>query len=334
MQMSDLYYRLLVESSPDGIILTDLHSTILLANLAVARLHGSSELLGRSVLDFVITEDRARFRGIVDKALHVGYVRNAECRLRRGDASFVAGIAIAVVPDEGGMPAGLAYVIRDMTKEKQREDQLQDQALHDSLTGLPNRVLFSDRLSQAIENARRAKTQVGVLYIDLDHFKEVNDSFGHDFADVLLQQTARRMQQLVRASDTLARLGGDEFAVVLPGTDMPGATVIATKLKAGLGTSFQIVDNSIDIGASIGIAAYPVHGDDAPSVLRQADAAMYFDKRSGSGSDVGEDARAHVGMPPRLPTYTSDVFAAQVDPRVLSVALAQRSPESARTTAE
>lgn len=323
----DEYYRLLVETSPDGIILTDLDGTILIANAAAAKLHGDSsgdELLGTTFLDLVDPESQAHVREIIAEALHVGYIRNAECRLHHGNESVIAELAISIVADEARKPMGFVYVVRDVTRQKQREEQLKDQTLHDPLTGLPNRVLYHDRLGQAIESARRTKTQVGVLYIDLDHFKEVNDRFGHGYADALLQQTARRMQQTVRASDTLARLGGDEFAAVLPQADAAGAQVTAGKLKDELETSFQVAGNSVDIGASIGIAVYPEHGEDAVTLLRRADIAMYAAKRSGSRNVVWHPKQEDMLEHPRLPTRDSGALAVQVDPRVLALARVRR----------
>jgi diguanylate cyclase (GGDEF)-like protein/PAS domain S-box-containing protein len=323
VQDSDEHYRLLVETSLDGIILTDLDGTILIANEAAAKLHGGrsgDELLGTTFLDLVNTEDRTHVREIIEEALHVGYVRDAECRLRRGNESFIAEFVISVVTDELGKPTGFVNVVRDVTRQKQREEQLKDQALHDPLTGLPNRVLFHDRLGQAIESARRTKTQVSVLYIDLDCFKEVNDRFGHDYADVLLQQMARRMQQAIRASDTLGRLGGDEFAAVLPSADGAGAKVTAGKLKDEIGTSLQIAGTHIEIEASIGIAVYPVHGEDALSVLRRADMAMYAAKHSGRRNVISHPEQEDMLEHQRLPTRATDVLDAQVDPRVLRLA--------------
>jgi PAS domain S-box-containing protein len=188
---------------PDG--------TILLANEAAARLCAGQrpeDFGGRSIVNLVTTEDRARVQDLIEDEIQTQEIRTAECRLRDAKHVVVTEFAISVTTDEMGEPTGLLCVLRDVTRYEQREAELQDQTLHDPLTGLPNRFLFHDRLHQTIEIARRSESPVGVLYIDLDHFKAVNDSFGHDFADVLLPQTARRMQQTMRASDTLGRLAG------------------------------------------------------------------------------------------------------------------------------
>jgi diguanylate cyclase (GGDEF)-like protein/PAS domain S-box-containing protein len=331
VQGHEEHFRLLVETSPDGIILTDLGGTIVYANAAAATLCGNQrgeELHGTTMLNRINAEDRAHLRDITEGALHGANIQNAECRLICGTNSFIAEIAISVARNKEEEPTGFVHVIRDITGHKQREEELKDQILHDPLTGLPNRVLVHDRLHQAIENARRMETEVGVLYIDLDHFKEVNDRFGHDYADVLLQQASRRMQQTVRASDTLGRLGGDEFAAVLPYAGEDGAKVTADKLKDEVEVSYLIAGIHITIGASIGIAVYPAHGEDAMTVLRRADLAMYAAKRRGSRNvtwhSEDEDMPEHLG----LSVHASDVAAVQVDPRVLSMAKGRR-PSSA-----
>jgi diguanylate cyclase (GGDEF)-like protein/PAS domain S-box-containing protein len=324
MQVSEEQYRLLVETSPDGLILTDLNGTILMANAAAARLHGvdsAEDLLGSNVVGLFAAEDREHVRALMNEAFDGGHVPSAECRLLRGNDTVIAEFLISAVHDEDAKPTGFVQVVRDITRQKRREEQLKDQALHDPLTGLPNRVLFSDRLTQAIEIARRTMTQVAVLYIDLDDFKQVNDTFGHDQADHLLQQVAQRACSSIRASDTLARLGGDEFAAVLPQADVAGAQVAAEKLRIELGTPFAIAEHSITMGASIGIALYPVHGDDPSTILRRADIAMYAAKRSGRRSLIWRpEQEAELGQE-HVPSLDSAVPVIQVDPRVLALAV-------------
>jgi diguanylate cyclase (GGDEF)-like protein/PAS domain S-box-containing protein len=325
----DERYRVLVQTAPDGMLLASLDGTILLANEAAARFCGrqhAEDLCGRPMVDLVHPDDQTRLRNTIDNALQTGRFATVECRLR-GAPHPVAEFAVSVSMDERGEPAGLVSVVRDVSRYKQREAELEVQTLHDPLTGLPNRVLFHDRLAQAIESARRSAAPVGVLYIDLDHFKAVNDRCGHDFGDVLLRQTAHRMQRTMRASDTLGRLGGDEFAVVLPQTDVTGTAIMAAKLKDELGRTVQLGGNAIAVGASIGIAVYPVHGDDAPSVLRQADSAMYADKRSRRGHGARHSGLEDLleASPLSLSTAsTADVIAVQVDHRVLSAAERRR----------
>jgi len=180
----------------------------------------------------------------------------------------------------------------EVAQRKRAEAALEHQALHDALTDLPNRLLLNDRLEHAIALARREQTPVALLMLDLDRFKDVNDTFGHMVGDHLLQEVARRMRDTLRASDTGARLGGDEFAVMLPNTDEGGACEAARKFLTALDEAVVVDDRHLDVRASIGIAMFPDHGDDAQSLLRQADIAMYSAKRAGGGLSVytsGED---------------------------------------------
>lgn len=324
MQASDERYRLLVETTPDGLILTDLNGTILMANAAAARLYGADtteDLLGRKVYSLFAAEDRDHVRALMNEAVDGGRIGSAECRLRRGNDTVFAEVLISTVHDEDAKPMGFVQVVRDISRQKRREEELKDQALHDPLTGLPNRVLFNDRLTQAIEIARRTMTQVAVLYLDLDYFKQVNDSFGHDQADHLLQQVANRACSSIRASDTLARLGGDEFAAVLPHGDVAGAQVTAEKLRTELRKPFHIAEHSITLGASIGIALFPLHGDDPMMILRRADIAMYAAKHSGRRSAIWHPEQEAALGQEHLLTHDSAVPVMQVDPRVLTLAV-------------
>lgn len=164
-------------------------------------------------------------------------------------------------------------------ERKQDETRLRYQALHDALTGLPNRTLFLDRLEMALRRARRDREEVGVLYLDVDDFKEVNDGYGHDVGDELLRALAGRLRDCVRESDTVARMGGDEFTVVLPrvrGAD-GGATVVE-KVGLALGAPYRVGSATLTVTVSVGMAVYPQNGADADRLLRHADADMYARK--------------------------------------------------------
>ena len=158
------------------------------------------------------------------------------------------------------------------------------QALHDPLTGLPNRELFADRVGQAIRNADRELRPAALLLLDLDRFKEVNDTLGHHHGDLLLIQVGQRLARALREADTVARLGGDEFAVLLPGATAEGAGAVADKLRVALQQPLSIGGITLDLDASIGIAVYPEHGNDPAELLQHADVAMYGANRPMSGS--------------------------------------------------
>jgi diguanylate cyclase (GGDEF)-like protein/PAS domain S-box-containing protein len=185
---------------------------------------------------------------------------------------------------DGGV-AGLVGTIIDITAQKRAEERIQYVANHDSLTGLPNRLLFNDRLDQAISLAKRDARQLALLYLDLDKFKPVNDSLGHDAGDQVLIGVAGRLREQVRESDTVARVGGDEFAVILRDISGPqDAATVAQKIIDNLATPFRLGDHSeaVEIGTSIGIAVYPSDAQDRDSLIKKADTTMYGAKTRGN----------------------------------------------------
>jgi diguanylate cyclase (GGDEF)-like protein len=177
----------------------------------------------------------------------------------------------------------MANILTTSIRRRQIEEKLEHQSQHDSLTGLPNRALFMERLAKAIQNVL---SPPAVLLIDLDRFKDVNDTLGHHVGDLLLQQVTARFGEVLKTIDTLARLGGDEFAVLLPRTTEKDAVAVADKILLKLKTSFLLENRTCEVGASIGIAIAPRHGDDRHTLMRRADVAMYAAKRSGGGFAV------------------------------------------------
>jgi diguanylate cyclase (GGDEF)-like protein len=169
---------------------------------------------------------------------------------------------------------------------RQQLEEIEHQALHDSLTGLPNRALFRDRVEQALLAARRNGERVAVMLIDLDRFKEVNDTLGHDSGDRLLQELGRRLQGVLRDSDSVARLGGDEFGVLLPVDVMARVGNTAGRVHKALESPFQLDELSLDVGASIGVALFPENGDDVETLVKHADVAMYTAKERKTGYEV------------------------------------------------
>lgn len=176
--------------------------------------------------------------------------------------------------------------VASIWERKRAEEALEYQALHDPLTGLPNRTLLRDRLRQALLAARRLNSTVALLVMDLDHFKEINDTLGHMAGDSLLQQVAQRLRGALRESDTVARLGGDEFAAVLPGADQRGAIAAAGKLIQVVEQPVQAEGQTLQVNLSVGIALSPQHGEDDDTLLRRADLAMYVAKHARSGYAV------------------------------------------------
>lgn len=178
----------------------------------------------------------------------------------------------------------LFVVVRNASRRLVRHSgELAYQALHDPLTDLPNRTLLLDRVQHALHIAQRDQKSAALLLMDLDRFKEINDTFGHHHGDQLLLQVGQRIQARLRSSDTVARLGGDEFALLLPATDAVGAALTADKILATLELPFALEGYSVTVAASIGIALAPLHGDDPITLLRRADVAMYMAKRALTG---------------------------------------------------
>jgi diguanylate cyclase (GGDEF)-like protein len=173
-------------------------------------------------------------------------------------------------------------VAEDVTLRKNAEDTIRRMAHYDTLTELPNRILFSDRLKQALAVARRDKTGLAVMFLDLDKFKPINDTLGHAMGDWLLKQAARRMMDCMRESDIVCRIGGDEFVVLLPTIKTEqDALAVAEKIRHTLNQPFIRGEHRLEISSSTGVAIYPEHGMDEDQLLRCADIAMYHSKDNG-----------------------------------------------------
>src|ERR1035437_9201897 len=184
--------------------------------------------------------------------------------------------------DESGAVIGLVGITREINEIRQTEVALQHLATHDTLTDLPNRFLMVDRLGQLLARARRSGTVFAVLFMDIDRFKEVNDTLGHEVGDLLLRAVAQRLTKSVRQSDTVARIGGDEFVIMLETVhDSRGADAVADTVRRALAKSFTIQKQALKVSVSIGISFYPENGEDADTLLRAADYAMYLAKREG-----------------------------------------------------
>jgi diguanylate cyclase (GGDEF)-like protein/PAS domain S-box-containing protein/excisionase family DNA binding protein len=276
----------LVETALDAIITINHADRVVTFNPAAEHIFGyqRGQVLGQELADLIIPPElRASHRASLARYLATGagalIGRRVEVTAMRADGSvFPAEVAVTRVPVDG--PPLFTGYIRDITERKQMEEALRHQALHDALTGLPNRTLLHDRLAQALGAARRERHPLALLLLDLNCFKEVNDTFGHAAGDRLLQQIAARLQDALQPADTVARLGGDEFAVLRPGDDATGATLIVQKLLATLEAPVVVEGQALPSQASIGVALFPEHGDDAQTLLRHADVAMYSAKQA------------------------------------------------------
>ncbi len=267
---------LVVETMRDAVVVADAHGRVVDVNPAAQRLFGiaASAMIGcpaDTLLDERSTDGRADSER--HEAQRDGLVRSEDLEL-----------VVTPLTDDRGARAGQVLVFRDVSERNELERNLRHLAYTDSVTGLPNRALFYDRLGQGLVMASRREYALAVLFLDLDHFKVINDSLGHDVGDRVLSAVARRLRACLRDEDTLARFGGDEFAVLLPdASDGRGPSLVADKLLGALAGPQTVDGHELTVSASIGIAVYPQDGTDVRSLLRCADAAMYSAKGRGSG---------------------------------------------------
>jgi diguanylate cyclase (GGDEF)-like protein/PAS domain S-box-containing protein len=278
-----------------GMLLQDLEGSIIDSNPAIQELlgHIHGELAGHRTSEFVHPDDR-----LAARCAFQGMVQNGESSLRmehrfvarHGEVRWVD-VSASLVRNSDGHKSFVVTMIQDVTQRKKAEAALLSQAelhahqaLHDALTGLANRTLFRSLIDHAVKPRRRTDARAAVLVMDLDGFKEINDSLGHAAGDDLLVELGRRLKAALRASDTVARLGGDEFGVLLPNARIPADVLRAiTRMQAAVASPITIQGLSLSLEASIGIALYPDDGTDVETLLRCADGAMYHAKREKSG---------------------------------------------------
>ncbi len=270
----------------EAVVVTDLENRIVSVNPAFTRITGylPDEVIGKDPKVLASATQSAEFYQEMWQSLFATDAWQGEIRNRRKDGNlYLEWLSLKRVYNDLGLPTNYVAVFSDITERKATEERTQYLAHYDLLTGLPNRTLFSDRLQQAIAKARRDKSQMALMFIDLDKFKPVNDTLGHQVGDLLLEQVACRLREcLRRESDTVGRVGGDEFVVILQEIETVGdARLVAEKILQSLNQSFDIAGHPINISSSIGIAIFPEHGSDEKLLLKSADAAMYRAKEAG-----------------------------------------------------
>ena len=286
LEESEARYRRLVELSPDGIAV-HVDGTFVFVNPAGTRLLGAKkagELIGKSIFDVVHPD----FREVVQERMallrkQIDSVPWIEEKFLRLDGTTIDVEVSAVAFSHQGRPA-VQVIFRDIAERKLVEERLHRMALFDPLTGLPNRTLFFDRMSLVLAFAKRNNYTIALLYLDLDRFKTINDTLGHDIGDLLLKEVAGRMLSCTRQSDTVARMGGDEFITICARVTAPqDAEVVAAKAIKVLSEPFHLQGQECIIGASIGISLFPTDGEDVETLLKRADSAMYRVKQTGKG---------------------------------------------------
>ncbi|HXC65411.1 MAG TPA: EAL domain-containing protein, partial [bacterium] len=292
LKESEALYKGLASVAFDGVAVHK-HGILLQTNHSFDKIFGHTEegTAGVSIYELIAEEQRDYLR----REMENGQVLELEGLHKDGHRIQVEAHTLSCM-----FLGEMAHVtaLREVTERKNAEQAMRHQAYFDGLTGLPNRQLFFDRLSVAIEQASRENRLLAVLFLDLDRFKNVNDSLGHNVGDLLLFDAADRLSDCLRKSDTVSRLGGDEFTVLLSEINAPeDASLVAEKIIQSINEPYLLQEQSINIGVSIGVALYPEHGKNADDLIKNADTAMYQAKDAGrntyvlynSGSDASKD---------------------------------------------
>ncbi|NLT55353.1 MAG: EAL domain-containing protein [Actinomycetales bacterium] len=276
------------DHSPDGIAVLDAKTRVVSLNPAFTAITGytATEMLGRPVgLLYPGRRRKHLYRALLDTMRRHGH-GEGEIRSRRKDGEeFLAHVDVSGVGGGDGPPDQYVLLVNDVTELRRKDEHIHRLAFHDELTRLPNRALLADRLGHRIALARRTGNPLGILFVDLDRFKVINDSCGYDVGNRLLTATAERLKDCLRDSDTIARVGGDEFLVVLTATQGPEEhAVTARRVIAQLSRPLTVDGRPMQVGASVGIACYPDDGADAAELMTHAEAAMRSAKSSGGGT--------------------------------------------------
>jgi len=271
------------DSVTEGIMVTSADRNILYVNPAFTAITGyaAEEVTGNHAL-MPCFMDEAPHSEIWHNIKETGHWQGEMVARRKGGEHYTEWLSISTMKNTGGEISHYIAVFSDISERKAVEERVAFMAQHDFLTGLPNRLLLQDRLTQAIAHAQRKQDRLAVIFLDLDHFKTINDSLGHPVGDKLLQEVAGRIKDAVRASDTVSRQGGDEFIIMLqePGT-ADTIAMAAVKLLAAIAGSYLIDGSEIQVTTSIGISVFPEDGRDSDSLIKHADNAMYQAKGSG-----------------------------------------------------
>lgn len=285
------HYRTLAttvfEGSAEAMLLTDANVQIRTVNAAFTNItqYSVEDVIGKNPSMLSSRRHQIEFyRDMWDKILTVGCWSGDIWNRRKDGEIYVQHLAISVIRNRNGVIENFVGVFSDVTLERQLEDKVRYMALHDALTGLPNRILLADRMEQAITQARRYNNNLAVLFLDLDGFKIINDRHGHHIGDEVLRQVSQRLQACVREVDTVARVGGDEFVVVLADNVTNAGTIrIAQAILASIREPINTEAGQVSVGTSIGIAIFPKNGDNNATLQANADTAMYAAKNSGKG---------------------------------------------------
>jgi diguanylate cyclase (GGDEF)-like protein/PAS domain S-box-containing protein len=297
---SEAYFRTLVHNTSDVILIVDNLDVVRYASPSAGPVFGTDALIGSSIWGFVAADERTRFAALL-RHIRAGQHGQNQIDLRavRTDgADLVVEVDCRDLRNDPTVD-GLVFTIRDVTERRRLEEQLIRQAFHDSLTGLANRVLFQDRVEHAVARAKRDQGLVGVLFIDLDDFKIVNDTLGHAVGDELLVAVGRRITEQLRSTDTVARLGGDEFAALIETKSMAELELAAERIVLALAEPFTVAGETVSGVSSVGLGT-TLEASAGDELLRQADLALYVAKGAGKGQWRRYQSDLHTAVLERL----------------------------------
>jgi diguanylate cyclase (GGDEF)-like protein/PAS domain S-box-containing protein len=291
------------EHSKEGILVTDANKKITSVNKSFTEITGFTpeEAIGQNPRLLASgRHDAAFFKQVWEALATTGSWQGELWNRRKSGEIYPESLTIISVKGDAGAVINYIGIFGDISERKLAEERIQQLAHYDVLTGLPNRLLFSDRLEQSLINAQRNQSKVALLFLDLDRFKQINDTLGHDIGDALLKMVAQRLISCVREQDTLSRQGGDEFIAVLPDADIAGAELVAAKMLDAIIQPYLINQHEFRISSSIGIAVYPDQAQDAESLIKYADVAMYQAKDSGRNKYLRFDPSMNASSHERL----------------------------------
>ena len=295
-----------IESLAEGVAIINPDFRISSVNPAYTEISGYTldEIIGNFPINHTaLTRGGAMFEDMWSGVEEQGRWEGEYWNMRKNGEEYAERLSVTAITNSSGDVQQFSAIVTDITKRKQDEERILYQANYDSLTGLPNRSLFLDRLSQSITSMGRAEKNLGLLFIDLDGFKLVNDTLGHDIGDLLLREMARRLGNCVRTGDTVARLGGDEFTIIMPHLeDHRNAPLVAQRVLDALTDPFLLGGHEAFVSASIGITIFPDDAEDSLQLLKNADAAMYRAKEHGKANfqfftaDMNEEVQVRLGL--------------------------------------
>ncbi|MFZ6712682.1 sensor domain-containing protein [Undibacterium sp. TC9W] len=291
------------ESSTDAIFITDAEQKIVTTNPSFERLssYTEQEMLGKTPREFFSMEGNAsQVENLLKELENLGFWEGELWNRRKNGNAYLCMISLVRVPDAKGSALNYIGFFKDRTETHTAKQKIEELAFSDVLTGLPNRLLLDERIRQAITISSRNHSTFALLFLDLDHFKQINDALGHPFGDRVLLQVTERLKKCIRQVDTAARLGGDEFVLLLHEADAEGAEICARRVLEELSAPFSIDGMNFTVTASIGIALYPADGQSMADLIKNADSAMYHVKERGRSDFRFYQRQMNIGLLSRM----------------------------------